>query len=101
MGQGRDAPRSPRGFARAESDTGSDAAKSARRKRRFPYRKTEEIEREIAEKEAAVRQLQTEMADPQIHRAPDRIREITRQHDTLSAELALLFEHWEEACELN
>jgi ATP-binding cassette subfamily F protein 3 len=101
MGQGSDAPRSGRGSARAETATGSDAAKSTRRKRRFPYRKTEEIEHEIAEKEAAMRQLQTQMADPQIHRAPDRIREVTRQHDRLSAELTRLYEHWEEASELN
>jgi ATP-binding cassette subfamily F protein 3 len=101
MGQGREAPRPARGSARGETATGSDPAKSTRRKRRFPYRKTEEIEHEIAEKEAAMRQLQTEMADPQIHRMPDRIREVTRQHDTLSAELTLLYEHWEEASELN
>jgi ATP-binding cassette subfamily F protein 3 len=78
-----------------------DGGKPARPKRRFPYRKTEEIEREIANKEASLRQLEAEMADPQIHRLPDRIREVTRQHDVLKSELAVLYEHWEEAAELN
>ena len=41
------------------------------------------------------------MADPQIHRTPERIREVTRQHEDLRAELATLYEHWEEAAELN
>jgi ATP-binding cassette subfamily F protein 3 len=78
-----------------------DTDKPARRRRRFPYRKTEEIEREIADKEETVRQLEAEMADPQIHRTPERIREVTRQHESLKGELSVLYEHWEEAAELN
>jgi len=88
--------------AKSSDQTGpSDGTTPARRKRRFPYRKTEELEREIADKEAVLKQLQADMADPQIHRTPDRIREVTRQHETLTAELAALYEHWEEAAELN
>ncbi len=48
-----------------------------------------------------MRQLETEMADPAIHRTPDRIREVTRQHEALRAELVTLYDHWEEAAELN
>jgi ATP-binding cassette subfamily F protein 3 len=79
----------------------SESTKPAKRKRRFPYRKIEEIERDIGDKEETVRQLEAEMADPQIHRLPDRIREVTRLHDALKVELAVLYEHWEEAAELN
>ena len=100
LGQSRDAARAARAGSN-ETVSARDDSKPARRKRRFPYRKTEEIERDIAEKEVTLRHLETEMADPQIHRMPDRIREITRQHDSLSAELAVLYEHWEEAAELN
>jgi ATP-binding cassette, subfamily F, member 3 len=97
-----DASRSARiGGAPSKTPATDDDAKPARRKRRFPYRKTEDIEREIAEKETALQQLETEMADPQIHRTPDRIREVTRQHQSLKDELAFLYEHWEEAAELN
>jgi ATP-binding cassette, subfamily F, member 3 len=103
LGQAREPSRSPRsGEAKSTgSGTAGEGSKPTRRKRRFPYRKTDEIEREIAEKEATLRQLETEMADPQIHRTPDRIRDVTRRHDSLSAELAVLYEHWEEATELN
>jgi ATP-binding cassette, subfamily F, member 3 len=103
LGQSREGPRTARNdTARtAEPPAPTDSSKPTRRKRRFPYRKIEEIERDIADKEVTLRQLETEMADPQIHRTPDRIREVTRQHETLRAELATLYEHWEEAAELN
>jgi ATP-binding cassette subfamily F protein 3 len=103
LGQSREGPRTARNdTARtAEPPAPTDSSKPTRRKRRFPYRKIEEIERDIADKEVTLRQLETEMADPQIHRTPDRIREVARQHETLRAELATLYEHWEEAAELN
>jgi hypothetical protein len=90
------------GNARSNDTPAADnSGKPTRRKRRFPYRKTEDLERDIAAKEAAIGQLEAEMVDPQIHRTPDRIREVTRQHDALKGELAVLYEHWEEAAELN
>ncbi len=103
LAQTREAPGTSRaGNARSNETAADDSSgKPARRKRRFPYRKTEDLERDIAEKEAAIRQVEAEMVDPQIHRAPDRIREVTRQHDALKGELAVLYEHWEEATELN
>jgi ATP-binding cassette subfamily F protein 3 len=103
LAQTRDAPGTKRGADARSNDTAGtdDSGKPARRKRRFPYRKIEDLERDIAEKEAAIRQLEAEMIDPQIHRTPDRIREVTRQHDALKGELAVLYEHWEEAAELN
>jgi ATP-binding cassette, subfamily F, member 3 len=96
-------PSPPRtGSSRVNDPAGaSESTKPAKRKRRFPYRKIEDIERDIADKEATLKQLEAEMADPQIHRMPDRIREVTRQHEALKAELPGLYEHWEEAAELN
>ncbi len=103
LGQSRERSTPPRNESgrTAEAAAPTDGGKPTRRKRRFPYRKTEEIERDIAAKEELVRQLETEMADPAIHRTPDRIREVTRQHEALRAELVTLYEHWEEAAELN
>ncbi len=103
LGQSREGMRTVRNDIARTGDpaTPTDSSKPARRKRRFPYRKTEDIERDIADKEATLRQVETEMADPQIHRTPERIREVTRQHESLRAELATLYEHWEEAAELN
>jgi ATP-binding cassette, subfamily F, member 3 len=79
----------------------SGSASAVRRKREFPYRKTEELERDIAEKEATIRQLDAEMADPQFVRAADRMRDITRLYAEATAELERLYRHWEEAVELN
>jgi ATP-binding cassette, subfamily F, member 3 len=75
--------------------------KPARRKRRFPYRKVEDIESEIADKEETIRRLEAELADPQVHRIPERIREAAQRHEQVKAELEALYLHWEEAAELN
>ena len=74
--------------------------KPAKRKRRFPYRKIEEIEREIAAKEETVGTRGRDGRPPNPS-PPDRIREVTRQHDAIKVELTVLYEHWEEAAELN
>jgi ATP-binding cassette subfamily F protein 3 len=83
------------------SEPVAGGGKAVRRKREFPYRKTDEIERDIAEKEATIRQLDAEMADPQLVRAADRLRDITRLYAEATAELERLYRHWEEAVELN
>jgi ATP-binding cassette subfamily F protein 3 len=77
------------------------AAKPAKRKRRFPYRKTEEIERDIAATEASLRGLEEQMASPELYRDGDKVKETTRAFEEAKARLAHLYEHWEEAVELN
>jgi ATP-binding cassette, subfamily F, member 3 len=94
--------------ARAQKSNGQ-AAKTAssdddtpeQRRRRFKYRKVEDIEAEIAEREETIDRLEAEMADPRIHRDANRIREIKEEYDTTKARIADLYEHWEEAMELN
>ena len=72
-----------------------------RPKRRFPYRKVEELEQEIFQREAALEGLHATLADPDVLRDADRVRflkaEIGRQQEALKA----LYAHWEEAAELN
>ena len=41
------------------------------------------------------------MIRPDVVRSGDRIREITQRHDSLKADLERLYQHWEEAAELN
>ncbi len=72
-----------------------------RRKRKFPYRKVEDIERDVAEKEKLLEELQQQMADPDVHRDPERIKSVMQAYEQTRAELDLLYEHWEEALELN
>jgi ATP-binding cassette subfamily F protein 3 len=88
--------------ASAASSNGNKAAKSApARKRRFPYRKVAEIEAEIIEREAAVHRLHHELTDPAVLRDGPRVKEIKNRIESEQAAIKLLYEHWEEAAELN
>ncbi len=87
--------------SQASTGTSSKNCETTRRRRRFPYRKVDELESEITQREAAVRQLQTRLSDPDVVRSKDRVLE-TRSRLTEETEaLEQLYEHWWEACELN
>jgi ATP-binding cassette subfamily F protein 3 len=77
------------------------SAKKEKRKRRFPYRKVEEIEAEISTVEDEVQELEERMASPDLYRDGDRVKETTKAFEEAKARLARLYEHWEEASELN
>jgi ATP-binding cassette subfamily F protein 3 len=77
------------------------AAKPTKRKRRFPYRKTEEIEADIAATETRLRELEQQMASPDLYRDGDKVKEATKAFEETKAKLAQFYEHWEEAVELN
>jgi ATP-binding cassette subfamily F protein 3 len=74
---------------------------TGRRKRKFPYRKVDDLETEIANVEAHLAQLQEELGNPDLYREGQRVKEVRETFDGLQAELARLYEHWEEAAELN
>ncbi len=77
------------------------AAEPERRKRRFPYRKVEEIEAEIFDRESSIESLHASLADPATHRDADRVRQVKSDIQDNQEQLAVLYEHWEEATELN
>jgi ATP-binding cassette, subfamily F, member 3 len=87
--------------ARSPEAAGDGQQKGDRRKRKFPYRKPEEIEREIGEIEAEVAEMEDRLGQPAIWRDPIRARELQLKHEDQKAALARLYEHWEEALELN
>jgi len=72
-----------------------------RRKRRFPYRKVDDLEREIFEREARVEQLYAALADPETHRDGEQVRELKAEIADQQQTLETLYAHWEEATELN
>ncbi len=76
-------------------------AASNKRKRKFPYRKPTDIEREIATTETEIAALEAALALPDTWRDADRARSTRERYDQLQAGLASLYEHWEEALELN
>jgi ATP-binding cassette subfamily F protein 3 len=78
-----------------------EEGESPRRKRRFPYRKVADLERDIAECESRIEALHFRLADPQTHRDPSRVKAAKSELADHNERLQQLYEHWEEACELN
>jgi ATP-binding cassette subfamily F protein 3 len=99
--------------ARAEEAARREAAKPAptrstvdgpsrdKRKRRFPYRKVEELEADIAAAEMRLREVEHLLASPDLYRDGERVKETTRAFEETKTRLQQLYEHWEEAVELN
>jgi ATP-binding cassette, subfamily F, member 3 len=71
------------------------------KKRRFPYRKVDDIENDISVHEADLYRLQCELADPNVLRDGTRVRQVKAQIENHQAAIKDLYEHWEEAVELN
>lgn len=97
---------------KAAGESKADAAKAAKadtrkstrepkRKRQFPYRKLDEIEAEIAEKEATVAQCEANLSDPAFHRDASKMKANLELYEATKAALVTLYQHWEEAVELN
>ncbi len=70
-------------------------------KRRFPYRKVADLEDEIFERETCIEALQNELTEPSVLRDGERVRQIKSQIEQEQAAVKSLYEHWEEATELN
>ena len=60
-----------------------------------------DIEEEIAENEDLLERLQSDLGNPEILRDEQRIRETQEAYEDIREQLAILYEHWEEASELN
>jgi ATP-binding cassette subfamily F protein 3 len=90
-GHGQDGPATP---------PPAGAEKSAR-KRRFPFRKLADLEDDIAAREMTLYRLQCELAEPRVLRDGQRVRELKAQLEAEQSTLKALYEHWEEAAELN
>jgi hypothetical protein len=72
-----------------------------KRKRKFTYRKVSDIEQEIADHESMVETLEAMMMLPETLRDGNRVRELTQELDELRLKLRQLYDHWDEASELN
>lgn len=83
---------------RPVADVERTTAKGAgsKKKRKFPYRKTDEIEKEIAAKEAEIAELESRLGDPQVLRSGVLVKQVQQSIADTRAALAILFEHWEE-----
>jgi ATP-binding cassette, subfamily F, member 3 len=77
------------------------SGKPAKRKRRFPYRKVEELEGEIAQNETRLAELEKLLASSELYREGDKVKETMQAFEDTKEKLKNLYEHWEEAVELN
>jgi ATP-binding cassette subfamily F protein 3 len=80
---------------------GDGATAKPKRKRKYPYRKVDDIETEIAQVETELRELEEMLASPELYRDGERVKQATRSFEDAKGRLAQLYEHWEEAVELN
>src|SRR5262249_37862807 len=83
------------------ADDGRRAAAPAKRKRRFPYRKVEDLEKDIAGQETRLRELEQQLASSELYRDGNLVKNTMKLFEETKTALKLLYEHWEEAVELN
>ena len=74
---------------------------SAKAKRKFPYRKAVDIEREIGELEREVLGLEELLGQPATWRDPVKAVRTQERHIDLKTRLETLYQHWETALEAN
>ena len=72
-----------------------------KRKRKYPYRKPDDVEAEIATTEAMIVDLEAALISPEIYRDSDKVKQTMKQIADAREKLPTLYEHWEEATELN
>ncbi len=78
-----------------------DGEKVLRRKRVFPYRKVGDLERDIATAETNIETLHAQMLEPANLRDGRKMKELQQDLVGTEQQLLQLYEHYEEACELN
>jgi ATP-binding cassette subfamily F protein 3 len=85
----------------AERSDGSASRKAEKRKRKFPYRKVADLENDIETEEANIEKLHDDMLQPENLRDGRKMKELQEQLQSAEQNLLQLYEHYEEACELN
>ena len=74
---------------------------STRRKRKFPYRKPDDVEADIFAAEEELEAIHAKLADEEVLRDGEQVKQFTNRMKELEESLPRLYEHWEEACEMN
>ncbi|MEE8450660.1 MAG: ABC-F family ATP-binding cassette domain-containing protein, partial [Thermoguttaceae bacterium] len=87
--------------AKASAPNRSKKDGKSRKTRRFPYRKVLDLEKDIFQLESSLKDLQQQLASGETHRDGERVRSIMAEISEQETSLRTLYEHWEEASELN
>lgn len=85
----------------SEASANGASNRKPRRKRKFPYRKVEELEQDIEAMEELIESLHSQMLEPENLRDGRKMKELQQNLADNEARLLDLYEHYEEACELN
>jgi ATP-binding cassette subfamily F protein 3 len=93
--------RKPVDAAGPPSAKGKSSDQPQKRKRKFPYRKVPDLEAEIAAVEKKVADLEAAMQTPEVYKDATRVRDAMNELEAAKNKLAQLYQHWEEAVELN
>jgi ATP-binding cassette subfamily F protein 3 len=89
----RDEPRIPKG----DPAPGGNS----KRKRKYPYRKPILIEQEIGHVENRIEEIHVQVVLPEVLRDGRLVKQLHEELVELESKLLQLYEHYEEACELN
>jgi ATP-binding cassette subfamily F protein 3 len=83
------------------SDREREDSKPIRAKRKFPYRRVEDIEEEIGSREDVLRQIERDLCNPEVLRDRERVLEAKGRMEQETERVRLLYEHLHEAIERN
>ncbi len=84
-----------------KAEQGKAKPKPEKRKRKFPFRKVADIEDEIFIRETHMQTIAEDMLKPENLRDGAKMKELQEQLREEEAAIKQLYEHWEEASELN
>jgi len=85
---------------RRRGDSGAAGA-SAKTRRRFPFRKIADIEKEIFRRESHIEEINRQLGREETCRDGQLVRRLKSQRADEQEALKTLYAHWEEANELN
>ncbi|HQR41652.1 MAG TPA: ABC-F family ATP-binding cassette domain-containing protein, partial [Gemmatales bacterium] len=91
----------PRAKEKVETIPVAPPTGKVKRKRQFPYRKSTDLEADIASLEAEIQEMETQLTQPEIYKDGIRVKELMTDMEEARARLPQLYAHWEEALELN
>jgi len=98
VGESRNAALGARG---AEDEKPTATTTKVKRKRRFPYKKAADVEADIATLEAKIATMESSLVDSDTYRNPAKLKQTMADLEAARQALPGLYEHWEEAVELN
>ncbi|MDD3589127.1 MAG: ABC-F family ATP-binding cassette domain-containing protein [Thermoguttaceae bacterium] len=98
-------PRRPKSeeetFKETQARNDKNKPKPKKRKRKFPYRKVSDIEDEIFMRETHLQTLNDDILAPETLRDGEKMKELQAEIKAEEDAIKALYEHWEEATELN